>query len=217
MEVFDLAGCLRVIGPAGEQGGSRRHGAWLRRALRSRAACPRSTVRCPTALQRAAPSPVLPGRTSSHASSLVASTTQRERQATREWSSTMLKTFTATVLVAITHSQKSICHHSFGAGASNRRHDDFGRFYGCRSTNPRAPGSGAPSPPTAPPLELRVPTEVPLDRRRPVFVALVGKLLAQRHHRVFHGWRPPSGTCTDAASAPRARPPRPSRQRAAHL
>jgi hypothetical protein len=38
--------------------------------------------------------------------------------------------------VAITQSIASICHHSFGAGASNRRHDPFGRFRGCGSITP---------------------------------------------------------------------------------
>ena len=71
------------------------------------------------------------------ACSLVASVTAREAHATREWSSTMLKIFTGPGAAAITQSIESICHHSFGAGASKRRHDDFGRFSGAGSTNPR--------------------------------------------------------------------------------
>jgi hypothetical protein len=67
----------------------------------------------------------------------VASIAARERHATREWSSTTLKIFTTLVEVAITQSIASICHHSFGAGASKRRHDDFGRFSGCGNTSPR--------------------------------------------------------------------------------
>ena len=39
---------------------------------------------------------------------------------------------------AITQSVESICHHSFGADASNRRHDDFGRFCGCGDDEPAA-------------------------------------------------------------------------------
>jgi hypothetical protein len=38
--------------------------------------------------------------------------------------------------VAITQSIASICHHSFGAGASNRRHEDVGRLRGWGSTTP---------------------------------------------------------------------------------
>jgi hypothetical protein len=47
----------------------------------------------------------------------------------------MLKIFTCPV--AITQSVASICHHSFGAGASNRNHDPFGRLCGCGITRPR--------------------------------------------------------------------------------
>jgi hypothetical protein len=35
---------------------------------------------------------------------------------------------TLTAPVATAHCMKSICHHSFGRGASNRIHDDFGRL-----------------------------------------------------------------------------------------
>jgi hypothetical protein len=49
----------------------------------------------------------------------------------------MLKIFTRPGAAAITQSVESICHHSLGAGASNRRHDDFGRFAGCGVTKPR--------------------------------------------------------------------------------
>jgi hypothetical protein len=70
-----------------------------------------------------------------HASAAVASLTTRERHASLEWSSMMLKI--RTTPVATVHSVASICQHSFGANASNRSHDDFGRFCGCASTNPR--------------------------------------------------------------------------------
>jgi hypothetical protein len=40
---------------------------------------------------------------------------------------------TLTTPVAMTQSMASICHRSFGASASNRFHDDFGRLCGCGS------------------------------------------------------------------------------------
>jgi len=49
----------------------------------------------------------------------------------------MLKIFTNPGAAAITQSVESICHHSFGAGASKCRHDDFGRLAGCATMNPR--------------------------------------------------------------------------------
>jgi hypothetical protein len=62
------------------------------------------------------------------ASWLVASVTARDATTTLEWSSMMLNT--RTTPTAVTQSIASICQHSLGAGASKRRHDDFGRFRG---------------------------------------------------------------------------------------
>jgi hypothetical protein len=76
-----------------------------------------------------------PWQNVAQASSVVASATARDRIAAREWSSRMLKIFTTPV--AITQSVWSICHISFGAGASNRRYVALGRFRGSATTRPR--------------------------------------------------------------------------------
>ena len=88
----------------------------------------------------------------------------------------MLKIFATPV--AIVQSVASICHISFGAGVSNRRGEPFGRLYGWGVTNHDAEGSDAPSPQTAPPdREPAVPTEMPLDRGRPMIMTLLRESL----------------------------------------
>ena len=71
----------------------------------------------------------------SQAAIVVASGSARERNATREWSSKKVRIL-ATSPVAIAQSVTSVCHNSFGADASNRRIDDFGRFCGAGTMNP---------------------------------------------------------------------------------
>ena len=98
--------------------------------------------------------------------------------ATREWSSTKLNTFTSPV--AITQSMASICHHSFGADASNRRHDDFGRFTGRGTTDPRRTRIRwivATDGTRGRQLNACAP-EVPLDRRGAVVEPGISELLA---------------------------------------
>jgi hypothetical protein len=61
---------------------------------------------------------------------------QVTRSAYREWSSSQDK-ISVSVPPASCQWVKSDCHSWLGSSATNRIHDDFGRFFGSGTTNPR--------------------------------------------------------------------------------